>query len=163
MFHIDDDVEFDCTIGGIQTKILVDSGCKQNLITEETWEIMKKNKICVSNQKANPDIKFMAYGSDTPLRIKGSFEAHIEIGMKSENSIFYVIVGGTRNLLGKTTAMSLGILKIGLNLDNINQVEIKPFPKFKSVLIDLPIDDSIPPVSQPIPLEAKVEAKIEEF
>lgn len=109
----------------------------------------------------------MAYGSDTPLKIKGSFEAHIQIRLKSERSTFYVIVDSTRNLLWKTTAMALGILKIGLNLE-VNQVEPETFTKFKGVLIELPIDGSIQPVSQPyrrihIPLEAKVEIKIKDL
>ncbi|GBP67399.1 Uncharacterized protein K02A2.6 [Eumeta japonica] len=45
---------------------------------------------------------------------------------------------------------------------------MEKFPKFKDVIIHLPIDNSIPPVSQPyrripIPLEAKIENKIEEL
>lgn len=90
----------------------------------------------------------MAYGSTTPLKIKGSFEARIQIGLRSENSTFYVVIDGTRNILGKTTAISLGVLKIGFNVD-VNQVDTEKFPKFKDVIIHLPIDKSIQPVSQP--------------
>lgn len=167
VFHIDNDVEINCTIGGVQTKMLIDSGCKQNLITEKTWEILKKNKVSVYNQLPNPNVTFMAYGSSTPLKIKGSFEAQIKVGLRSENSTFYVVIDGTRNLLGKTSAIALGVLKIGLNAE-VNQVDFQIFPKFKDVLIHLPIDHSIPPVSQPyrripIPLEAKIENKIEEL
>ncbi|XP_049886595.1 uncharacterized protein K02A2.6-like [Pectinophora gossypiella] len=127
---------------------------------------MKRNGVVITNQNANPDIKFMGYGSNAPLKIKGSFEANLEVGGKFENSTFYVIAGGTRNLLGKTTAMSLGILKIGLNL--VNHIESEIFPKFKHVMVDLPIDESVPPVAQPyrripIPLEEKVEGKIDEL
>lgn len=148
VFHIDDDLEFDCTIGGVKTKVLVDSGCKKNLITEETWERMKLERVKISNQVANPDVNFMAYGSRTPLKVKGSFQARLQLGDKAEETTFYVITGGTRNLLGKTTAMTLGILKIGLDLET-NHISTGPFPKFKDVLIHLPIDDSVPPVSQP--------------
>lgn len=52
----------------------------------------------------------------------------------------------------------------------INQVPniISPFPKFKDVLVEIPIDDSVKPVSQPcrrvpIPLEKKVDDKIKEL
>lgn len=148
VFHIDDDVEIDCSIGGVETKMLIDSGCKQNLITEATWETLKKNKVNLHNQHPNPNVTFTAYGSTTPLKIKGSFEARIQIGLRSENSTFYVVINGTRNLLGKTTAISLGVLKIGSNAE-VNQVYTGKFPKFKDVLIQLPIDNSIPPVSQP--------------
>lgn len=148
VFHIDDDVEIDCTIGGVETKMLIDSGCKHNLITEPTWETLKKNKVTLYNQNPNPNVTFTAYGSTTPLKIKGSFEAQIQIGTRSETSTFYVIINGTRNLVGKTTAQSLGVLKIGLNAE-VNQLHTEKFPKFKDVLIQLPIDNSIPPVSQP--------------
>lgn len=148
VFHIDDDVEFDCIVGGVKTKMLIDSGCKHNLITESSWDVMKNNNVEVYNQIGSPDMKFMAYGSNKPLEIKGSFEATIQVGNKLDKTTFYVIINGTKNLLGKTTAMALGILRIGLNLD-VNSIHTSVFPKFKDILIDLPIDDSVPPVSQP--------------
>ncbi|XP_049877892.1 uncharacterized protein K02A2.6-like [Pectinophora gossypiella] len=168
VFHIDDDDEFECMIGGVNVTMLVDSGCKQNLIMEETWNKMKTKKVTVDKQIPNPDVKFMAYGSNVPLEIKGSFEANIQVGGSTKKATFYVIKNGTRNLLGKLTAMALGILKIGLNLEEINQLDISTFPKLKDVLIELPIDDSVTPISQPyrripIPIEDKVAAKIDEL
>ncbi|GBP82290.1 hypothetical protein EVAR_86644_1 [Eumeta japonica] len=91
VFHIDDDVEIDCTIGGVETKMLIDSGCKQNLITKATWETLKKNKVILYNQHPNPNVTFMAYGSTSPLMIKGSFEARIQVGSRYEYSTFYVV------------------------------------------------------------------------
>ncbi|KAG7300079.1 hypothetical protein JYU34_015614 [Plutella xylostella] len=167
VFHIDDDVEFNCIVGGVETKMLVDSGCKQNLITEETWNKLKMHNVQVFNQIKNPNINFMSYGSDKPLEVKGSFEATIKVGNNSENATFYVIIKGTKNLLGKTTAVALGILRIGLD-SVVGSVDTEVFPKFKDVLVDLPIDDSVSPVSQPyrripIPLEGKIEAKIQDL
>lgn len=142
--------------------MLIDSGCKQNLITEATWETFKKNKINAYNQHPNPNVTFVVYGSTTPLKIKGTFEDRIQIGLRSENSTFYVIeyvIEGTRNLLGKIT-IALGVLKIGSNAE-VNQVNTIKFPKLKDVIIQLPIDNSIPPISQlyrriPIALEAGI-------
>lgn len=37
VFKIDDDSVLDCHIGGMKVKMLVDSGCKCNLITNKTW------------------------------------------------------------------------------------------------------------------------------
>lgn len=128
--------------------MLIDSGCKQNLITEATWETLKGHKVNLHNQYPSPNVTFVAYGSTTPLKVKGSFEARIQIGSRFENTTFYVIINGTRNLLGKNTATSLGVLKIGLNAE-INQICTGKLPKFKDVLIQLSIDNSIPPVSQP--------------
>lgn len=61
----------------------------------------------------------------------------------------------------------MGILKLGLNaISNIESIQ--PLPKFKNIIIDIPIDESITPVIQPyrripIPLEDKVDKKIEEL
>lgn len=75
-----------------------------------------------------------------------------------------MIKGGTKYLIGKTTAMALGVLNIGFDVNAI----IEMFPKFKDVIIDIPIDTSVKPCSQPyrripIPLEDKVEAKLQEL
>ncbi|CAG4909673.1 unnamed protein product [Colias eurytheme] len=121
VFHHDSDAEIDCIIGGVKTSMLIGSACKQNLITEVTWETLKKNKINVYKQHPNPAVSFVAYGSTTPLKLKGSFKARVEIGPRFENSTFYVVINGTRNILGKTTAMALGVLKIGLDVE-VNQV-----------------------------------------
>lgn len=50
------------------------------------------------------------------------------------------------NLLGKTSANSLGVLKIGLE---INKICIETFPKFKDVIVHIPVDKSVTPISQP--------------
>uniref|UniRef100_A0A2H1X000 RNA-directed DNA polymerase n=1 Tax=Spodoptera frugiperda TaxID=7108 RepID=A0A2H1X000_SPOFR len=156
-----------CMIGGTKVDMLIDSGCNHNLITDKTWLSMKENNSKVSNQSKDPQKKFVAYGSGTPLKLLGSFEAEIRLGKKSEIATFYVISGGTQNLLGKVTATSLGVLQINIPTD-VNNVETTTFPKFKDVLVEIPMDESVKPVAQPyrripIPLEAKVEQKIDEL
>lgn len=165
IFNIDDDAKVACSIGGTNVDMLIDSGCKHNLLTEDTWIAMKKDNVQVKNQNSKPDKTFVAYGSPTPLQLLGSFDADINLGKKTETSTFYVIKDGTRNLLGRVTATSLGVLQI--NLD-VNRIDIEEFPKFKDVLVVIPIDNSIKPVSQPyrripIPLEEKVEKKLNEL
>ncbi|XP_030750159.1 uncharacterized protein K02A2.6-like [Sitophilus oryzae] len=163
VFHIDDDCLVQCKIGNVPIELLIDSGSKSNLITGDSWEFLKENKVHVWNQIKNPEKCFVAYASNTPLTVLGAFDAEISIGDQTKRSTFYVIKNGSKNLLGKETAMALGVLKIGLE---INSIEV--FPKFKDVLIDIPIDKNIKPVCQPyrripIPLEAKVEKKINEL
>ncbi|CAK1597386.1 unnamed protein product [Parnassius mnemosyne] len=100
------------------------------------------------------------------MKLLGSFKATIKLaGTSQDVTTFYVIRNGTRDLLGRVTATSLGLLRI--NLD-INQVGTEAFPKFKGVLVTIPIDDSVKPVAQPyrripIPLEEKVENKLKEL
>lgn len=101
--------------------MLIDSGCKLNLISGKTWEYLKKNKISCYNQEKEPDKKLLAYGSKTPLHINGSFEAIIKVNDKMERSTIYVVDNGSRDLLGKNTAMKLGVLKLGIG---INQIQI---------------------------------------
>nr|CAI5849022.1 unnamed protein product [Callosobruchus analis] len=165
VFHIDDDSNIKCIIGGIQTDVLIDSGCRLNLLTDKTWEYLKKKKVKAFNQIKRPEKTLLAYGSSTPLDVKGSFESIIEANGNKVHATFYVIAGGTRNLLGKITATQLGVLKIGIE---INTVGSQPFPKFKDTLIEIPIDEAVKPVSQPyrripIPIEKKVEQKIQEL
>lgn len=165
IFNMEDDAKITCSIGGIDVNMLIDSGCKHNLITDQTWRIMKTNNAQVTNQNENPGKIFVAYGSATPLKLLGSFKADIKFRNTLLNSTFYVIENGTRDLLGRITANSLGVLQI--NVD-VNLVEIEEFPKLKDIVVTIPIDDSIKPIAQPyrripIRLEEKVERKINEL
>ena len=113
----------------------------------------------------SPEKMFKAYGSQNPLTVLGYFEAKVMVGTETTTNTFYVVKDGERNLLGKKTATALRVLKIGLNINTIND---GPFPKFKDVIISVPIDKSVRPVCQPyrrvpIPLEAKINNKIQEL
>lgn len=165
IFHIDEDSVIGCLIGGVNVEVLIDSGSKHNIINDQTWSYLKQNKVVVTNQTKTPEKTFMAYGSKEPLTVLGAFDANIAIGTENTTATFYVVKHGSKNLLGKDTAISLNVLRIGLG---INTVEEKTFPKFKGVKLEIAIDDSIKPVSQPyrripIPLETKVNAKIDEL
>ncbi|CAH2089953.1 unnamed protein product [Euphydryas editha] len=165
VFNVLNNDTLTCLVGGTQVQMLIDSGCQHNLITDRTWEEIKENIIKTGKEVKNPGKTFVAYGSEVPLNVLTSFNADIHVGSKSQNTTFYVIDKGTRNLLGKVTAIALGVLKIGLD---VNHVEMTPFPKFKNIQIQIPIDSNIKPVAQPyrrvpIPLEEKVDKKINEL
>ncbi|XP_045769436.1 uncharacterized protein LOC123870252 isoform X2 [Maniola jurtina] len=101
----------------------------------------------------------------------GSFDANISvIANKCIKGTIYVIRNGTRDLLGKETAIQLGVLKIGLQINSISNEKPsdKVFPKFKGVTVQIPIDQTVKPVIQPyrrvpIPLEEKVTKKLKEL
>ncbi|XP_060808083.1 uncharacterized protein LOC132903525 [Amyelois transitella] len=143
IFHVDDDSVVSCQVGGVNVEVLIDSGSKRNIINDETWSYLKKNKVVVMNQVKSPKKTFMAYGSMKPLTVLGAFDANIAVGTKNKAATFYVVKHGSRNLLGKDTAVSLNVLKIGLG---INTIQEKTFPKFKNVELDITIDSSIKPV-----------------
>ncbi|XP_060806004.1 uncharacterized protein K02A2.6-like [Amyelois transitella] len=166
VFRIDEDNELECEVGGTKVNMLVDSGCKCNLVTSKTWKILKDSNAIMENRIENPNKTFYGYGSNQPLNVIESFESNVRIASKSQKATFYVIKDGTRNLLGKETSISMGVLRIGLE---VNQTEMEaPFPKLKGVQINISIDDKIHPISQPlrripIPLEEKVDTKIKEL
>ncbi|KAJ8977867.1 hypothetical protein NQ317_004776 [Molorchus minor] len=131
IFHLDSDTTLRCEIGGVKMTMIIDSGSKNNIVDDKTWEYLKRERIIVKDQRKSPEKKFMSYANKIPLTTLGSFKAEIKIGDRREMAIFYVIKNGGKCLLGKDTAMTLGVLKIGVN---INSVDIEPFPKFKNIV-----------------------------
>ncbi|XP_044757733.1 uncharacterized protein K02A2.6-like [Coccinella septempunctata] len=168
IFNLNDDATIKCEMGGVCLKMLIDSGCKSNLISDETWEYLKENNVNCSNQIKEPKKIFLAYGSTTPLKVKGSFETSIKVNGKITHRTVYVISDGSRNLLGQDTALQLGVLKLGdMEVDSVKELKT-PFPKFKNIIVEIPTDPSVKPVMQPyrripIPLEEKIHEKIEEL
>lgn len=163
VFQIDDDSVIKCNLGGVPVDMLIDSGSKTNILDDRTWNDLKRQKIKVWAQIRKPEKLLFAYGNKEPLTILGSFKSKISVGQNSEIATFYVIENGSRCLLGKSTSIALGVLKIGLGINAIGQ-----FPKFKDVVVDIPIDESVTPICQPyrripIPLESKVEEKLHEL
>ncbi|XP_052744494.1 uncharacterized protein K02A2.6-like [Bicyclus anynana] len=163
IFHIDDDALMSCNVGGVQIDMIIDSGSKHNILSDKTWSYLKKYKVAVRNQIAKPDKTFIAYGSDKPLIVTGSFDTDIQVADQVQTATFYVVKDGTRDLLGKDTAISLKVLKLGLE---INAVSETSFPKIKNVELNISINKLLKPVAQPcrrvpIPLEEKINKKIE--
>nr|XP_026493651.1 uncharacterized protein K02A2.6-like [Vanessa tameamea] len=66
--QIDEDSELECKVGGIKIKMLVDSGCKCNLITSKTLQTLKAKSAKMENMIKNPNKKF--FGIPIPLEEK---------------------------------------------------------------------------------------------
>lgn len=168
VFHLDDDSNITCDLGGVETKLLIDSGSTCNLLTDKTWNLLKGQNIEVYDQVKSPKKVFMAYGSKEPLVVIGSFKTLVKIQDKSQAATFYVIKDGTKDLLGKTSAIALDVLHIGPRARDVLHTtdRVEPFPKFKNVIVEIPIDTNVKPVCQPyrrvpIPLEQKINAKLQ--
>ncbi|XP_065076639.1 uncharacterized protein K02A2.6-like [Ochlerotatus camptorhynchus] len=175
IFSINDGGEFLwLKLGGVTLQLLIDSGCKKNIINEKAWVYMKNNGAKVWNQEKHCTEVFLPYGKEAkPLSVLGKFDANISVddGGKTIEQVatFYVVVGGQQCLLGRATAMSLGVLVIGLpSTHGVSMVEYTqkhPFPKIKGVQVEIPIDKSVVPVCQhphrpPIALLSKIEEKL---
>ena len=95
--------------------VLIDSCCTHNIVDENTWAALKQNAIkCASS--VNPTGKQLyTYASNQPPTIKGTFGCNVQAGNKIAPAEFFVIKGKGIPLIGKDTAMTLEMLKIGNN------------------------------------------------
>ena len=128
------------------------------------------------------DRKLYTYASQTPLDVIGTFFCEVSAGNNTVNAEFCVINGKGDSLLGKDTATSLGVLKMGIDIAtvnteprNIGEILQGKYPgvfsgvgKLKDRAVQLHIDPNIKPVAQPIrrtpfSLRSKVEEKVQEL
>lgn len=81
IFNINDGGEFLwLKLGGVTLQLLIDSGCKKNIINEKAWECMKNNGAKIWNQDKNCTEVFLPYGKDAePLCVLGKFDALISV------------------------------------------------------------------------------------
>ncbi|XP_055527538.1 uncharacterized protein K02A2.6-like [Wyeomyia smithii] len=161
---------FSCVIGGVNVEVFIDSGSDVNLITSETWEKLKAEQVVITKCERGSSKVFRAYASKVPINILGSFQALIRIGERSLGAEFLVVKNGQRNLLGDTTSKQLGILKIGLEVNEVknNMNEDAPFSKITNKMIRLSMVPTVTPVFQPLrripmPLEGAVNEKLDEL
>ena len=144
----------DIKIGGIVLNMLIDSGAQCNIIDEETWKGCKDNRIaCQTSRYVNRNI--YPHGHDTALKLLGQFWCDIEVKDRKSRASFIVLKGKGRPILGYKTAKELGILKIGLCVNEAKEQNGKAkifcgIGKLKDFKLTLPIDRSYPPVAQPV-------------
>ncbi|XP_055622354.1 uncharacterized protein K02A2.6-like [Toxorhynchites rutilus septentrionalis] len=156
-----------CEIGGVRLDMLIDSGSDANLITDQAWETLKKGEIVVHQSTKGSSRVLKGYASDISLPIMGTFVADVKLGKLSTRALFYVIKGGQRCLLGDQTSKDLGVLKVGLEIQNIT-TQVTTFSKIKDIQVQIHMDPAIKPVFQPLrrvpmPLEDAVNRKLEQL
>lgn len=109
------------------------------------------------------------YGSNKPLRILGSFFTDIIIQGKRKMATFFVVGEGQRCILGDSTAKTLGVLKIGAEVNQLSEVELNvPFGKIKDVQVNIHMNPTFKPVFQPVrrvplPYESAVNLKLDQL
>lgn len=152
-------------IGNVQLLVVLDSGSKYNIIDLKTWEFLKAGKVEILSQSTKVDHEFKSYGEHRLTTI-GSFTAKIETRYSSQIANFIVVKDYGKALIGYQTGIPLGVIKIGEQVNQIDQV--KPLNKIKGVIIDIPINENVKPVAQPyrrvpVALEEAVDKKIDEL
>lgn len=146
--------------------MIIDSGTRLNLLSENDWELLKSNAAVVWNERKDSSTQFRTYASNQSLNVLRVFDAPIGINNTERIATFYVIENGCQSLLGRDTATQLGVLKLGVNVNRVDVVE--PFPKMLGVKIKLSINPEVKPIQQamrrvPIALEKQVEDKINQM
>ena len=168
-------------IDNCDVEMLVDSGSTCDIIPESVLKLLNKDLSPVDRQ-------VFAYNSEKPLDTMGIVNAKIAVPGtdKSVTTKLIVVKGSPTALLGRHTAMKLGVLRIGVDIVNAcdeatstKPVSIKDlqecYPnvfsglgKLKDCQLKLHVDDSVVPVAQPIrripfSRRAKVNEKLEEL
>ena len=103
---------------GQKIRMIVDTGCKYNIISSQLYNAKFKSHELRPSKK-----RFIAYGQKDPLNCKGYFTATIKVGKKEIRANVYVIQGHSESLLGRDSSFNLEII-------SVNLVQDKPsFPK----------------------------------
>ena len=173
-----EDAQVEVKMGGVPVNMIVDSGSSVNVIDKALWERLKKQKIkCISKRNTR---KLYAYGATEPLEVVGTFTAELKVGNSSVSAEVIVIQGKGEPLLGKKSALELGVLKLqvpGVSVRNVvgkSELLAKYSDVFKGVgklenyQLTLHIDPSVKPVAQPLrrpafSLRDKIEKKLKEL
>jgi hypothetical protein len=153
------------TMNGSTIQVMVDTGAAANAISEASFNGLKHRPNL--EQLGHPVYGFG--NPNKPLKTLGVFKTEIGWNGAKSNAAVVVIRGEKhQDLIGRRTAVALGMVTLNLEGLNVNQVELateysKPelmerYPKLFSgrlacaidVEVKLEIDESIKPVKQPL-------------
>jgi len=110
--------KIEVTVGGCKLNTIIDSGARTNIVDKQTWEWLKRNEVKCESVCA--DKRLYTCASQTPLGVIGTFHCETSVGDNSVDAKFCVINGKGESLLGRETAMSLGVLKMGVHIAAVN-------------------------------------------
>ena len=152
--------------------MLIDSGASCNVVDKDMWEDLKSQGIKCKSEKGTQ--KLFPYGSAEPLSTLGKFRTSVQLDDHAVEAELVVISGG-RPLLGPETAVQLGVLKLGPQVNSIDtalRVKFKEcfegIGKLRGYQAKIYVDPEVPPVAQnprrvPFSLREKVELKLKEL
>ena len=181
--NVSSDGKIPVKVRGLPVTMIIDSGASCNVIGRNVWEYLKANKVACTSAKSSK--KLYAYGSNQPLQVAGIFTAEVSVRESVLSGVEFVVTENEGHaLLGRETAISLGVLKLGAH---VNSLEVSTdgakgrpvfFEKFagccedigkmKDFQLTVPIDPKVQPVAQPIRkvpyhLRDKLSTKLDEL
>lgn len=155
-----DDIAIDITIGNANTRVLIDSGASCNILDKTSWLNLKQKDKRNIIELEKTGKRLFAYGSKRPLTVIGMFERVVKVANRECCAKFYVVDCDGNSLLGRDTAMKLGVLKIGYDVNSLNTSScdiVNEFPdcckgigKLKNYQLKLHVDINVKPVAQPV-------------
>ena len=139
--------------GAIIKGVLIDSGASCNVVDKDTWEDLRSQGIKCKSEKGTQ--KLLPYGSAEPLSTLGKFCTSVQLDDHAVEAEFVVIRGKRRPLLGRETAVQLGVLKLGPQVNSIDtalRVKFKEcfegIGKLRGYQAKIYVDPEVPPVAQ---------------
>ena len=79
---------------------------------------MKANKVRCATRKATK--KLYSYGSKQPLQVAGTLTTDVLVGNTVLNEVEFVVIESEGHaLLGRYTAIALGVLKLGPQINSL--------------------------------------------
>ena len=164
-------------MGNVDLKMIIDPGASCNIIGKQLCNFLKENHVACISPKSTKEL--YAYGTQEPLKIAGTFTATVKCNSKTIHDVEFVVIDGKgQALLGRDTALKLGVIK---HIHNVTEPTTAPkdiFDKYlecfkgvgklKSFQLEIPIDPEVEPVIQslrriPFNLRDKVEKKLNEL
>ena len=110
--NVSSDEKISVKMEGLPVTMIIDCGASCNVIRRNLREYLKANKVAFASTKASK--KLYAYGSNQPLKVVGVFNPEVSVGGSVLSGVEFVFVkNGGHVLVGRETAISLGVLKLG--------------------------------------------------
>ena len=162
-------------VGGVpNVAMVVDSGASCNVIDRKLWEELKQNKVkCVSMKSTK---KLYPYGSAEPLQTAGCFLATVTVRNFSVEAESTVIERKRPSITRKRDSYTTECLGEKVRVNALKQEDIfdqykscfEGLGKLKDFQLDIPIDQNVKPVAQPMPrvpfsTRDKLERKLNEL
>ena len=170
----EDEPEVKLTIGGQEVDKFIDSGASCNVIDHQLWEQLQSNGIKCRSQSENRSIR--SYATASKVQVEAKFWSKVELGDKRLSDVeFLVISNKGRPIVGRKTAMQLGVLAIKVPESEVNLVESEfqelfsdKVGKLTNYSVELHLKPDAKFVAQPcrhVPcsLHSKVEEKLTEL
>ena len=158
--------------GTTEIRMLIDSGASVNILDEAAYQVLSRKRPWIKLQPSK--IKLNSYGSDTPIKVLGQFQAAVESKRKVTIGTFFVASKASGSLLGYETAQELGLIKVH-DINTVQQELVDSYTdvfhgigKLKNHQVEIHIDKSVQPVAQrhrriPSHIRKKVETSLDDL